>query len=749
MPTTKRYNQARPSVSSEINRHASIEAGHACSVAHCGEHTYLELHHINGNREDNRIENVILLCDKHHKMAHAGVIDREALREYKRLNREHLGLNQTYTLSDKLRSDYLQRLASWLAQEQERLETSILANSAKSVHIPPLIRHNGKDLCSKLDDATINVCLKGFIFKHRSCMLLGNGGSGKTVALISWLRDICNVAFGDEQQLIPVFVSLHRVTQSTTLLDAIKVSVAQHGLILTDIQLEALLAFGRFCVVLDGLNEINKNVADSGALQDIANFIDSHPESIVVASSRYTPVANDWNVEKLEIAPWDDKRIEKFLQERLGETLGSSAYKSLGDKLDFEWLSGCSIAGLCSNPFTLSMLATFVEEKQLLPSTANEIVEFIVSKTTAETIKRTNTQLVPRIMREVLENFAYSMVSQGYVISVSYEIAVKLIAEILRANKDSGLIPSGYDGYQFLGNLIQTGIIQRPFNDRIEWLHQVLQEKLSISFSARHFGEAIKLCELVRCPICGYNPREYYEKEDQLWGHCEGSEDCGDFLVELPSETYSDQLGDKLAFIDHTGAVPQEGMVSIPNSYMDERWFAFMPIGALYHIALSFSQNKTIGLVSKNDFLSYMNQPRLLINLEVLALEKAGILELEYPETDMTVVHVNLPPVNPSFRLVGYELRVLREMSLDELEESPDERFGITSDRKEAYLEERRKKNLPIFHTYSFVEDDKARIFRIALRFGGQVLRSWGPYQEIVAEFPGEAWDFSGYSTKS
>ena len=43
------------------------------------------IHHINENREDNRVENLILLCDKHHKMAHAGVIDKKSLREYKKL----------------------------------------------------------------------------------------------------------------------------------------------------------------------------------------------------------------------------------------------------------------------------------------------------------------------------------------------------------------------------------------------------------------------------------------------------------------------------------------------------------------------------------------------------------------------------------------------------------------------------------------------------------------------------------------
>lgn len=80
-----KYDRTRPPVDAELRRALEVESGHSCAVARCGEHTYLELHHINENREDNRLENLLLLCDKHHKMAHAGVIDRKALREYKLL----------------------------------------------------------------------------------------------------------------------------------------------------------------------------------------------------------------------------------------------------------------------------------------------------------------------------------------------------------------------------------------------------------------------------------------------------------------------------------------------------------------------------------------------------------------------------------------------------------------------------------------------------------------------------------------
>lgn len=71
-----------------------MEAGHECSVTPCKEHTYLEIHHINQNREDNRKENLILLCDKHHKMAHANVIDIKSLYAYKGILRNSLNFNE-------------------------------------------------------------------------------------------------------------------------------------------------------------------------------------------------------------------------------------------------------------------------------------------------------------------------------------------------------------------------------------------------------------------------------------------------------------------------------------------------------------------------------------------------------------------------------------------------------------------------------------------------------------------------------
>lgn len=81
----KTYEAPRPTITAELRRAVEVESGHSCSIKGCPEHTYLEIHHIDENRENNTLDNLILLCDKHHKMAHASVIDRKALREYKKL----------------------------------------------------------------------------------------------------------------------------------------------------------------------------------------------------------------------------------------------------------------------------------------------------------------------------------------------------------------------------------------------------------------------------------------------------------------------------------------------------------------------------------------------------------------------------------------------------------------------------------------------------------------------------------------
>lgn len=85
MTSKQIYEEPRPSIPADLRRSVEVESGHCCAIKGCNDHTYLEIHHIDENRNNNKQENLILLCDKHHKMAHANVIDRKALKQYKAL----------------------------------------------------------------------------------------------------------------------------------------------------------------------------------------------------------------------------------------------------------------------------------------------------------------------------------------------------------------------------------------------------------------------------------------------------------------------------------------------------------------------------------------------------------------------------------------------------------------------------------------------------------------------------------------
>lgn len=128
--TDPKYECERPPLSAELRRAVEVESGHACAIYRCNEHTYLEIHHINENREDNRVENLILLCDKHHKMAHAEVIDRKALREYKSR------LSNNYEADLKQRIERLEQLLAQVPMPEDEHPTSVPTAVSVDAGIP-------------------------------------------------------------------------------------------------------------------------------------------------------------------------------------------------------------------------------------------------------------------------------------------------------------------------------------------------------------------------------------------------------------------------------------------------------------------------------------------------------------------------------------------------------------------------------------------------------------------------------------
>lgn len=82
----KKYSKPRPTIPASIQREVRIEARHSCLV--CKERVSLNLHHIDGNRENNVTENIVNICSNCHGMVHDGKITALELRGYKDKARE-------------------------------------------------------------------------------------------------------------------------------------------------------------------------------------------------------------------------------------------------------------------------------------------------------------------------------------------------------------------------------------------------------------------------------------------------------------------------------------------------------------------------------------------------------------------------------------------------------------------------------------------------------------------------------------
>ena len=85
-PKEKKYTNPRPKITASLRREIRIESGIACIV--CKERVSLEIHHIDGNRENNSPENLVNVCSNCHGMAGKGDITILEMREFKRRAKE-------------------------------------------------------------------------------------------------------------------------------------------------------------------------------------------------------------------------------------------------------------------------------------------------------------------------------------------------------------------------------------------------------------------------------------------------------------------------------------------------------------------------------------------------------------------------------------------------------------------------------------------------------------------------------------
>jgi len=76
----------RPKIPKPVEREVYARAGDGCQFPGCEEMENTEIHHIDGNRDNNDVNNLIVLCKRHHAKADHGQYKRVSLEAW---NKQH------------------------------------------------------------------------------------------------------------------------------------------------------------------------------------------------------------------------------------------------------------------------------------------------------------------------------------------------------------------------------------------------------------------------------------------------------------------------------------------------------------------------------------------------------------------------------------------------------------------------------------------------------------------------------------
>lgn len=216
-----------------------------------------------------------------------------------------------------------------------------------------------------IDTSNIN----NLIDKENKIVITGTGGMGKSILLKHLFLNAI-----EETGYIPILIELRSLNvieeKNISLKDVIYEMLVQNGFVLEKEYFEYSLAEGGYVILLDGLDEVNRDKV-SKVTAEIRNFSDKYNVNKYIVSSRPSDDFIGWNdfAEMSSMKLTKKQALELIRKIEFDESVKKVFYKELDDNLYDKYKS------FASNPLLLNIMLLTFNNNASIPDKLNDFYE--------------------------------------------------------------------------------------------------------------------------------------------------------------------------------------------------------------------------------------------------------------------------------------------------------------------------------------------------------------------------------------
>ena len=243
----------------------------------------------------------------------------------------------------------------------------------------------------------------------RVAVVLGDPGSGKSVALRRLGIDLARAALENERSPVPIYIPLGTFTQEDPTPDGVAHLVQETALgdpaeqRLSPDDLRHGLSTGGFALLFDGMDEMPRH-RFSERFAALREFVDRHPTTICLFACRIGDfLARQFKVQQIRLMPFRRSHVAEFLRLFLG--LDGRRARGWARKL---LAPDSPLAAMATNPLFLTLVASYVAQHEAVPRSQAEIFRSFVKPRLNEALEAVGgTDAVT--VEDVLSRVAFAM----------------------------------------------------------------------------------------------------------------------------------------------------------------------------------------------------------------------------------------------------------------------------------------------------------------------------------------------------